>query len=265
MTRTLSAIRPNEALTVTYQRRLERAIEQMARAVEREVRAVYRANPPEALVAYGQDASPTAVLVAAMRKMGRRWLRQFDELAPKLADYFVTQVQNRNDLILRRDMREAGFTVRFKMTRAMNDAYQAVRAENVSLIKSIPTQYLAQVEQAVMRSVAAGRDMGSLVKEMTERFDVTKRRAALIARDQNNKATSVMQRARQLQLGITKGRWIHSAGGREPRPEHVAFSGKTFDLVRGHDFENGEGVVWPGTAINCRCVYAAVVPGFDDE
>jgi len=119
------------------------------------------------------------------------------------------------------------------------------------------------VQTDLMQSVQNGRDIEYLTKAIEKRTGITKRRAARIALDQNNKATAVMVRTRALELGVTKARWLHSAGGKTPRPEHVKFSGQTFDLAKGHDFNNGEGVVWPGTAINCRCVSVPIVPGFE--
>ena len=104
------------------------------------------------------------------------------------------------------------------MTTPMNNALQATITENVGLIRSIPERYFTEVEGLVMRSVARGRDLSYLTDELQKRYGITRRRAALIARDQNNKATSVMQAARQKSLGITQGIWRHSHAGKEPRP-----------------------------------------------
>jgi SPP1 gp7 family putative phage head morphogenesis protein len=258
--RTLTPIRPNAGLTVAYQKRLEALVDQMVAAVNRAILAAYRENPPLA-----SDASPAAIMQAAFRRISKRWLKRFDKLAPQIARYFATTAQERSDSAFKAALRDAGFTVRFRLSRPVNDILQAVVAENVSLIRSIASQYLTQVEGDVMRSVAAGRDLATLSDALQKRAGVTRRRAVTIARDQNNKATAMITRARQRELGITRAKWLHSAGGNHPRPEHVAFSGKTYDIEKGHDFDNGEGVVWPGTAINCRCVSVPVVPGFDDE
>lgn len=257
-------LRPSAAIRVAFQRRLDTAIDQMGRDVTHAIAAAYKLDPPEHLILYGQDASPTVLLSRAVAAMARKWLRKFDTLADQLARHFATDIKDRNDKQLREQMRAAGFTVRFKATKAMNDAYQAVRQENVDLIRSIPAQHMQGVSSLVMQSVQTGRDLGTLTRELTKRTGITKRRAARIALDQNNKATAVMQRARWLELGITKARWLHSAGGKKPRPEHVAFSGKVYDVARGHDFDNGEGTVWPGTAINCRCVSTPIIPGLED-
>ncbi len=100
------------------------------------------------------------------------------------------------------------------MTAPMNNALQATIAENVGLIRSIPEKYFTEVEGLVMRSVARGRDLSYLTDELQKRYGITRRRAALIAHDQNNKATSVMQAARQQSLGITQGVWKHSHAGK---------------------------------------------------
>lgn len=257
MAKTITAVRPNVGIEAAYRRRLDAVIEDMAASYLYWVKAAYRANAPE----MATDASPAVELRLAMRRLARRWQRNFDRLAPELAAHFATAATDRSDKALAAKLRAAGFTVKFKMTAAQNDAYQAIIGENIALIKSIPQQYLVNVEGDVMRSVQAGGDLGTLVKRMESYAPVTRRRAAFIARDQNNKATAVMQRVRQRELGITKAKWLHSGGGKEPRPEHVAFSGKTYDVEKGAFLEGKW--TWPGVEINCRCVSVSIIPGFD--
>lgn len=227
----------------------------MAREVEAEIARVYRSNTPE----MAKDASPAMELRRAMRKLRRRWLRRFDDGSQELAEWFAKDAADRSDRALAALLRKAGMSVKFTMTRAVNDANQAAIGENVGLIRSIPEQYLTQVEGHVMRSVQTGRDLGSLTRDLQESFGVTKRRAAFIARDQNNKATAVIVRARQKELGLTKAMWLHSAGGKHPRPEHVAMSGKMYDVEKGAFLEGKW--TWPGHEINCRCVSRTVIPG----
>lgn len=257
----LDPIRPNEGVRTAYQRKLEQLVDQMARSVQTDVIQAYKANPPHAMAA---DASPAAILQVAFRRIAKRWLTKFDKFAPELARYFATAAAERSDSALKASMRKAGFTVRFRLSRPVNDVLQATVAENVTLIKSVGSQYLTQVEGAVMRSVSAGRDLASLSNDLVRIAGVTKRRAAFIARDQNNKSTAMITRVRQRELGIIRAKWLHSAGGHHPRPHHVAFSGRTYDVEKGVDLGDGEGIVWPGTAINCRCVSIPVIPGFDD-
>jgi uncharacterized protein with gpF-like domain len=230
----------------------------MNRSVIYWLRSAYRKNKP----AMAQDASATTELRRAMRKLGRRWQARFDTLSVNLADYFATAVADRVDGALAKMLRDGGMTVRFRASGAQREAYQALKAENVTLIRSIAAQYLTQVEGLVMRSVMEGRDLGTLTRELEDRYGITRRRAALIARHQNNIGTATLLRARHVELGVTKARWLHSAGGKVPRPEHVAFSGKTYDIRKGAFLEGKW--TWPGVEINCRCTSVPIIPGFDE-
>lgn len=254
--RTLPPVRPNAGVRTAYQRRLEALIDRMADNVARAVEKAYRASPPE----MAADASPAAELRAALRRMAKHWQAEFDRLAPELAEYFTRAAADRSDAALSALLRKRGFTVRFKASRAQNDVVQATIGENVALIKSIPARYMTGVEGAVMRSVSTGRDLGTLAKALQEQHGVSKRRAAHIALDQNNKATATVTRVRQKELGIKKAVWIHSGAGKHPRPEHVAFSGHTYDVEKGAYLEGKW--TWPGFEINCRCTSRSVIPGF---
>ena len=226
----------------------------MGRSLAKWIKAAYRPN-----VLYAADASPADLLRRAMARLAKRWLGQFAEFAEPTADLFARRTRDS----LKRDLRNAGFTVKYRPTRVMRDAFDAVRNENVSLIKSVATEHLAKVDQLVQRTVASGFDLSVLAGGLEKQLGVTKRRAAFIARDQAGKSHAMMQRAQMLEMGYTRGKWLHSAGGAVPRPEHVAFSGKVFDLRTGHDFDDGEGPTWPGVPIQCRCVFGPAIEGID--
>ncbi len=256
----LDAVHPNAGTRALYRKRLERLIAEMNRSVKHWVRTVFDLNKP-VMVEIAADTA-AADLAAAMRDLSALWLRRFDRGAEELAAWFATDASQRSDYALRQILRKAGFSVRFQITPAMRDILEATVQANVALIKSIPREYLTQVEGMVMRSVQTGRDIGGLTKQIQQQFGVTKRRAALIAKDQNNKATSAMQKARQLELNLYRGVWIHSGGGKEPRPKHVAVDGQEFDIRKGMKVGDKGQWVMPGEEINCRCVWRAVVPGF---
>lgn len=262
----LRPFHPNAGIEAEYRKKLQRLIEEMGRSIYRYVRAAYRADPPRMVraIAMAEDAAPAKELNAAVSQMAARWQTKFDEAAPKLARWFATSVDRRSGAALRSILKDGGFTVEFKLTPTVRDVTEAAVAENVQLIRSIPQQYLGQVQGVVLRSVSAGRDLAGLTKDLQKQFGVNYRRAAFIARDQNNKATSALQKARQLELGISEGVWLHSHGGREPRPTHVKNSGKKFNIAEGW-FDPDPKVrrkIMPGELINCRCVWKPVIEGF---
>lgn len=257
--KTLAPVRPNAGLTSRYRRALDRLIDEMNASLVYWISAKFKANQPE----IAQDASPAMELRRTIRKLGRRWERNFDRAAPELAAYFAQAAQDRTDAALRDILRRGGFSVRFKATAAQNDVFQATVGENVGLIKSIAQQHLKNAEVQVMQSVSQGRKLSDLTRDLQENYGVTKRRAALIARDQNNKATATMQRVRQQELGITTAIWVHSAGGKKPRPSHVAMNGKPYDVAKGMWDPDENKWIRPGELISCRCVSKSIIPGFD--
>jgi len=252
----LTPVRPNVGVELAYRRKLERLIDEMSASVIYWVSAAYKKNEP----AMAQDAIPADYLRRLMKKLARRWMSRFDDAANELAEYFAKAASERSDAALKAILKRAGVSIEFKMTPAQRDILSATVNQNVSLIKSISGNYLAQVDGSVMRSVQTGRDLASLTKDLREHHGVSKRKAAMISRDQNNKATSAMNRARQIELGIKEAVWLHSAGGKEPRPKHVAFSGKRYDVVKGAPIGDKEEYVFPGQEINCRCVCKSVLP-----
>lgn len=253
--KTTRPIRPNVGVEAWYRRQLDKQVREMQKSVVYWLSANYKASG----AAVAMDASPAVFMRDAVRKLAKRWAKQFDDIAQKLAERFAGDAMKNSDVSLRNALDVAGLTVEFKMTAPMNNALQATIAENVGLIRSIPEKYFTEVEGMVMRSVARGRDLKTLTDELQNRYGITRRRAALIARDQNNKATSVMQAARQQSLGITEGIWRHSHAGKEPRPSHVKADGQKFDLSKGL-YLDGKWTM-PGEEINCRCSWSPVIPG----
>lgn len=206
---------------------------------------------------------PADEINAAMTELSGYWQSRFDESSKRLAQYFSRSSYRRTDDQFRQILKDGGWTIKFEPTPAQLDILRASVHENVGLIKSIPSQYLKNVEGLVMRSVQAGGDMGQLAKDLQKQHGVTKRRAALISRDQNSKATSVFQEARRKELGLTEAVWLHSHGGKKPRPTHVAMDGKRYKIADGmYDSAIGKNT-WPGREINCRCVSRAIIPALD--
>lgn len=257
---TLEPIRPNAGTRIEYQRRMERLINAMISDVERELSATYRtADDRSPIIA--SDISPLALLRREIRRMSRRWIKRIDDAAPGIAEWFAKKQADRVDSQLMGMLREAGIVLTFKATAAQQQAFGSIVAQNVSLIKSIPDQYMLAIEGAAMRAFAMGSNLKLLTDEIEQTAGVTRRRAAFIARDQNNKTIAQLARVRQLEAGITRAMWQHSHGAAQPRPEHIAFSGQTYDVRKGAFLE---GVwTWPGVEISCGCVSVPIVPGFD--
>lgn len=255
----LPPLHPNVGIRAEYRRRLEELVQAMHKSILYWVTSAYRNNEPATIA---QDEAPVAALRAAMRKMSRQWQRNFNAAAPKLADYFAKSTSRRTDAALKKILKDAGISVEFRLTAGARDVLRSTITANVALIKSIPQKYLTDVEGMVMRSVQTGRGLSTLTDEIEKSYAVTRRRAALIARDQNNKATAAIERQRRLDMNITEAVWMHSHGGKTPRPTHVKMDGKKYDVRKGMYDPAVKRYILPGEEINCRCVSRAVVPGF---
>lgn len=255
----LSAVRPSAAVAAAYQKRIDALVVRMQNSYLYWTRCSYRANSPK----MAMDA-PANKLETAIERMARYWQTKFDKAADDMAGHFAKSAKRRSEAGLKTILAEAGWTVNFVVTPLVRDVMAATVKQSVALIKSIPKQYHLQVQGAVMRSVQSGRDLASLTRELRSQFGVTRRRAAFIALDQNNKATSAILSARQTDLGIEEGIWMHSHAGRKPRVTHLANDGKRFNIREGW-YDPDPKVrrrIKPGELPRCRCTWKPIVKGF---
>jgi uncharacterized protein with gpF-like domain len=278
---TLRAIHPSAGVEAWYFAQFHAAVSAMHADLNRAVLAAYGSIEPQEMAAdaaawretgwylpvtYAADAAnPSLLLRAALRKWGGLWVSRFDALSLDLSKAFARKSFTVTQAQMRAALKEAGFTVKFSPTPESRAQYQAVIAEQVNLIKSIPTEYLKDVESKVWGSVMKGGDMHGLADGLQKAYGVTKDRAATIARDQNNKAKATIEKTRRLELGIDEAYWQHSAGGKVPRATHVAMSGKRFKIAQGM-WDSAVGrYVQPGELISCRCTSRAIIRGFDTQ
>jgi SPP1 gp7 family putative phage head morphogenesis protein len=126
--------------------------------------------------------------------------------------------------------------------------------ENVGLIKSIPEQYLGEVESIVMRGIRTGANARDISADISARFDVADNRARLIADDQIGKFHGELRQARHKSLGIVSYKWRTRKDGNRVRATHRVREGKTFFYDKpprdGH----------PGQAVRCRCFEEPILP-----
>lgn len=118
--------------------------------------------------------------------------------------------------------------------------------QNVSLIRSIDDEYLHQVEQLVSTSVRSGVRPEDIADELEERYDVSRSRAELIARDQIGKFNGQLTELRQTDLGIEE--YIRrGVGDARERDSHRLINNVTFA------WDDPPLVGHPGEDFQCRC------------
>lgn len=249
----LAPIYANAGVQVWYTRQLQTLVTAMAKEMLADIRVAWSEDEPSIGMAHDSVWS----LTRAFQTWADRWIFRMNQAAQQLSVQFASRAFTATQTSMQAALRDAGFTVRFRPSRGSVQAYQLVVDQQVGLIKSIPQQYLTDVRGVVYQSVMEGGNMQRVAEDVRAKYGIAHRRAALIARDQNHKAKAIIERKRRRELGITRAKWRHSGAGKEPRPEHVAFSGQYYDIAKGAYLE-GEWV-WPGTAINCRCTDMAVI------
>jgi len=255
---TLRPIRSNARIEAIYRKRLLKLVQEMNDSILYWLSSSYKQFDNE----IAQDANPFKKLQQMMKELSKRWLSNLKVGAQKLAEWHTSQTLNMTDQQLKQSLKDAGFTVPFKMTQSMQTVFDAHVSEQVNLITNMTVNNLAQIETLVTNSVQTGRDLATLTDELKTRFGMTERRAKLIARDQNNKATQLITRQRQQDLGITQAVWKHSHAGKVPRPSHVKADGKIYDLDKGMFLDNKW--TFPSELINCRCFARPIISGFID-
>lgn len=137
----------------------------------------------------------------------------------------------------------------------ITEKVNAMTSANVQLIKSIRSQYLDKVQNAVMQAMVKGtlnKDLATQIKALGQ---TTEKRAMFIARDQSSKLNAALTQARHEDIGIKKYMWSTSLDERV-RDSHADKEGLIFEYTN-PPADTGH----PGHDFNCRCV---AIPVFDE-
>lgn len=256
-------LNPPDLVEARLRAALAEMVERMQTATVRELTKLYRSRlAREAGIA--MDASFSAAAARLVRELTKRFTALFVGKAGGLAEAWAHGISRQAAVGLQGSLKQAsgGVTLRTDVVSGqVADVVKASIKQNVALIKSIPAEYFLEIEGEVMRSIQSGRGMADLQPFLEKRYGISKRRAALIARDQTSKATTAINRARMQGLGVKKFKWLHSGGGKEPRPLHKnVLNGNvySFDDLPVIDERTGERGL-PGQLINCRCRMVPVI------
>lgn len=134
--------------------------------------------------------------------------------------------------------------------------------KNVSLIKSLPGEYLKQVETIVNNGVISGARFETIAKEITTKTGANSKlanRIKTIARNEVQTINSQITLRRSESLGIKKGIYRTSKDERV-RKCHDELDGVEFEIKKGAWSKTCRKFIQPGiTDINCRCTYSPVI------
>jgi len=249
-----------------YARDLKKLVARMTKITEREVQKLYQS--PEGKAYFTTDASIASQSKKLINSLTAKFNDMFGRASALMSEKMVGDVNKASIVALGSSMKQlsGGMTVNTKVMSAdLHETVKASIAANAQLIKSIPTEYLARVGGAVLRSVTTGQGMADLMTQVKKYGEMTDRRAKNVALDQTRKAYNSINADRMKKVGIKKFEWIHSMGGIKPREDHIEMDGNiySFDDLPVVNKDTGERGL-PGSQINCKCTMRPVVV-FDEE
>lgn len=246
-----------------YQVALRRIVREVRKDIDTYIMSAVKSTSYE----YVADASFVDVIAGALGFVRGKWSTpQFKQLATRIARKFVTTADRTNEQRTKRDL---GIDV-FVSNQELRDYVEASIYDNVRLIESIPAQYLTQVDSIVLSNVRAGGRPSAIAKLLEQQFDITERRAKLIARDQTNKINSNLSQMRQMATGFEYFRWETSHDERvRDRHKHVAERvtayGKGIFRYDNPPIVDQNVPQKPGEPIQCRCIAVPVSQAEVDE
>ena len=255
-----SPLRNNAGIEAKYATVLGKLAAKLTKETTKEILALFETDAASAH--FAMDATISSQSRILTNSLKARFAALFAATAPTVATKMVDEAGSASKTALHSSLQDLSGGLSLKTSvdsPALQNIYKASVAANVSLIKSIASDYLQQVEGAVMRSITSGNGLADLVPALQQYEGQTHRRAKNIALDQTRKAYNSINKGRMQALGVKKFMWHHSGGGAHPREDHVDMDGEifSFDNLPVIDQRTGERGI-PGQAPNCKCTMSPV-------
>ncbi|CAM0007689.1 head morphogenesis [Vibrio phage K367 g1] len=254
-----------KAIGISYNAELQRMVRRIKKDIDQSIKPQVRDLEFE----YTADswADVIEVSLAALRQ---RWSSAvFNRFAERMASKFVQAVNLQNQQQFQNQYKSFGINI-YAGNQAVSDYLDATVKDNVRLIKSIPDQYLTQVESIVLGNMRAGMRPSAINQQLQDQFGVTERRARVISRDQVSKASNGLAKKRMESSGFKYFQWIDSKDSRV-RSRHKHIANKVTKYGKGiYSFSdlplNDKGIpIAPSDDIQCRCVMRPVLPSEIDN
>lgn len=178
--------------------------------------------------------------------------------ATATAQTMLREVNRRDEAAWAENSRELSRALRTEIrTTPTGAAMQALLAEQVTLIKSIPLDAAQRVHRLTLEGIENSTRASVISKEIQRSGAVAESRADLIARTEVARTASTLTQARAEHVGSEGYIW-RTSGDSDVRESHRDMNGKyvrwdsppTLDKMTGH----------AGQFPNCRCYPEPVIP-----
>jgi SPP1 gp7 family putative phage head morphogenesis protein len=236
---------------IEYNTALQKIVREIKKDIDEQLIPVLRAEQRN----YTADSWFDRIQVVLDRLRNKWNSPQFASIATQIASKFVTSVDGRVEKNLGLDVYGDDAQLQTIIDMSVFD--------NTRLIKTIPEQYLSQVESIVVTNTRAGNRSSAMVTALTEQFGVRSRHAKFIARDQTAEVNSAIATERMTSVGYEMFRWRTSRDSRV-RDRHNAIANKITEYGPGvYRFDNpplsDKGVpILTGQDFQCRCTMSPI-------
>lgn len=262
---TFGRMHPNAGYTSKYRREIKRLIKAMHEDTRREIMGLYGVTV--------QDAKPKnkndKTLVEVMALLRKKWYRIFERRSKEMSRWLAETVKKRTRKDVIKQLKEIGLAITPNYSDTEKVVIEEIVKSGVDLIKTIPQNYLREVQETVNEAVKVGGDRQAIRESIVDKFDhplvqtekQAERRAELIAKDQVQKATQDFAMENAKAYGATKAEWIHIPGEFTSRVTHIQMDGQIFDIDVGLFDDDVGDYVKPGELPYCMCTFQAIFPG----
>jgi len=267
-----TGLRYNAAQQSKYAHALRKLVREMTSDVNKQITKLFNSETADKYFSHQEavasmDASLGSQARILMNFLTDKFIQLFSDRSKSLAEYMLKGAAAASKSNLHASLKQLTGGLSLKtgvVPKGMETVSKATIAENVSLIQSIPEQYLKDVTGAVMRSITTGNGLQDLIPAIKKYEGQTERRAKNIALDQTRKAYNSINKQRLVAIGVKQFEWVHSGGGQVPRHSHLKIlNGKIFSFDNLEAEQAALGVPpqdrgIPGYPINCRCTILPV-------
>ena len=207
-------------------------------------------------------------LMARIRRLAERVVKRRGSVLSTALDAVAANVGTASKAAWARQAKAAMGVDLSQIEPNLTPTMERFRRENLDLITSMARDKVERVARIL--DDAPNARVETIRDRILEEGEVTKRQAALIARDQVLSLNAQVAQARHEAAGITQYIWRTSGDG-DVRPDHKALNGKAFSydeppVVNASEVRRGraERREHPGQDYQCRCTAEPVIPGFDE-
>lgn len=296
---TLKTINVNAGLKAWYEKELVKLVNVMVKVYENKIISLYKSNKDQIKdIAMDDNIGSQSKIV--LNKLNKAYSKYYDKKGKEASESMVKKTEKllkttleasfysivskladkdnaesrvikelfsqfSPEVLSNKEKFMKAFTVNKRLFyQVNNEVKKTIIMNNTELIKSIQQEYHKNISQQVYECIVNGRSETDLSEMIKVVGDKTKRRARLIAKDQVNKAHSVLYRQELKQNGITKAKWIHIGGGKTDRKTHITKAPKglnnaIFDIKKGIYDPSVQKFIQPAELPFCRCSLIPIV------